>query len=183
MIDFNTFSVDMPHEWTDEELEEDQAYYARLVEQVKLAMSKVGASKYELGLELLRLYESKVYVSDSGWIYPYKNANGKYFSRAGNYEFFSECEKKFNLDKSQVSRYINIVDEFGDRENGLKPEWAAYSWSQLVELLPLTSEERAKITPEMTIKAIREYKEKLVATSQQEEKTENWNVKSVATSQ
>ena len=77
------------------------------------------------------------------------------------------CE--FGLDKTQVSRYMNIVDEFGDGLRGFKKEWEPYSYSQLCELLPLSSEQRKPIQPDWTIKRIREYKKSLVATSQQGE--------------
>lgn len=179
MIDFISVDSDI-RLLTDEELAEDREYYAQLVTEVKRAMSCIGASKYELGLNLIRLYESKVFGSDSGWVFSGQTSDKKYRCYSDSYVFFCECVKKFDLDKSQVSRYMNIVDEFGDRENGLKPEWAAYSWSQLVELLPLTPEERGKINPEMTIAAIRECKQSLVATSQQKEAADK---KSVAMSQ
>lgn len=100
------------------------------------------------------------------------------------------CEKNFGLDKSAVSRCINVYREFNASncvtyENGLKqrgaaielsPEWNEYSYSQLCEILPLTPEQRKDISPDMSVKQIREYKKYLkskksdnsVATSQQE---------------
>ncbi len=88
--------------------------------------------------------------------------------------FFAYCYEEFGLDKTQVSRYMNIVDEFGDGLRGFKKEWEPYSYSQLCELLPLTPHQREAIKPDWTIKRIREYKKSLVATSQQsdEEKPE-----------
>ena len=81
--------------------------------------------------------------------------------------FFAYCYDEFGLDKTQVSRYMNIVDEFGEGLRGFKKEWEPYSYSQLCELLPLSSEQRKPIQPDWTIKRIREYKKSLVATSQQ----------------
>lgn len=179
MIDFREDHITYRN-FTAEELAEEREYYAQLITEVKRAMSGIGASKYALGLELKRLYESDVYCTDPGWVSPCKSDDGTISCYLCSYVFFRECEKNFDLDKSQVSRYMNIVDEFGDGENGLKQEWSAYSWSQLVELLPLTPEERKEITPEMTIKAIRAYKENLVATSQQDKPSDKT---SVATSQ
>ena len=182
MIDFREDHITYRN-FTAEELAEERGYYAQLITEVKRAMSGIGASKYALGLELKRLYESDVYCTDPGWVSPCKSDDGTISCYLCSYVFFRECEKNFDLDKSQVSRYMNIVDEFGDGENGLKQEWSAYSWSQLVELLPLTPEERKEITPEMTIKAIRAYKEKLVATSQQEKSSGKADEIAVATSQ
>lgn len=75
--------------------------------------------------------------------------------------FFAYCYDEFGLDKTQVSRYMNIVDEFGDGLRGFKKEWEPYSYSQLCELLPLSSEQRKPIQPDWTIKRIREYKKSL----------------------
>lgn len=81
--------------------------------------------------------------------------------------FFAYCYDEFGLDKTQVSRYMNIVDECGEGLRGFKKEWEPYSYSQLCELLPLSSEQRKPIQPDWTIKRIREYKKSLVAMSQQ----------------
>lgn len=83
--------------------------------------------------------------------------------------FFAYCYDTFGLDKTQVSRFMNIVDEFGNKMIGFKKCWEKYSYSQLCELLPLTEEQRKPVKPDWTIKKIREYKKSLVATSQQEE--------------
>lgn len=83
--------------------------------------------------------------------------------------FFAYCENVFALEKSQVSRLMNIADEFGDKARGFKAEWKDYKYSQLCELLPLTEEQRKAVKPDWSIKKIREYKKTLVATSQQEE--------------
>ena len=83
--------------------------------------------------------------------------------------FFAYCENKFALEKSQVSRLMNIADEFGNKARGFKVQWKDFKYSQLCELLPLTEEQRKAVKPDWSIKKIREYKKTLVATSQQEE--------------
>ena len=83
--------------------------------------------------------------------------------------FFAYCENVFALEKSQVSRLMNISDEFGNRARGFKVQWKDYKYSQLCELLPLTEEQRKAVKSDWSIKKIREYKKTLVATSQQEE--------------
>ena len=82
---------------------------------------------------------------------------------------FAYCEDKFALEKSQVSRLMNIADEFGNKARGFKAQWKDFKYSQLCELLPLTEEQRKAVKPDWSIKKIREYKKTLVATSQQEE--------------
>lgn len=146
-------------------------------DEIRTAAQRVGVSKIKLWFKLIALFESKDYSADPGWILPKLGLNGKYQGCRDSFVFFSYCEKHFGLDKSQVSRYMNVADEFGDRTDGVKPGWKYYSYSQLVELLPLSSEQRKAVKPEWTVKEIRDYK-KLVATSQQD-RTEN----TVATSQ
>ncbi|MDE7265073.1 MAG: hypothetical protein K2N52_02225 [Clostridia bacterium] len=76
--------------------------------------------------------------------------------------FFEYCYNEFGLDKTQVSRYMNIVDEFGDALRGYQERWKNYSYSQLCELLPLTSEQRKPVESSWTIRQIRDYKKNLV---------------------
>lgn len=100
------------------------------------------------------------------------------------------CDKNLGLDKSAVSRCINVFREFNASnyvkcENGVKSkgaaidlaeQWKDYSYTQLCEMLPLNPEQRKNINPDMTIKEIREYKKSLkekdtsssVASTQQE---------------
>ena len=84
--------------------------------------------------------------------------------------FFGVCEYEFGLDKSQVSRLMNVVDEFC-YDKKLKAQWKDHKWSLLVEMLPLSPEEREKVLSSWTVREIREFKKSLlpVATSQQEE--------------
>lgn len=90
-----------------------------------------------------------------------------------NFEDF--CLANFNLDKSAVSRCINVYREFNASndvkyKNGVKTkgaaievaeDWKDYSYTQLTEILPLMPEQRKAISPDMTIKEIREYKKSL----------------------
>ena len=92
--------------------------------------------------------------------------------------FFSVCEDEVGLDKSQVSRLMNVVDEFCC-DKKLKAEWKDYRWSHLVEMLPLSPEERSKVLPTWTVRQIRDLKKSFVpdATSQQDsdiEAPEKW---------
>lgn len=67
----------------------------------------------------------------------------------------------FGFEKSQVYNYINVYDRFHDKE-----EFEGYSFSKLVEFLPLTDEcLLSNFHPEMTIKQIREKKKQLFQTS------------------
>lgn len=89
--------------------------------------------------------------------------------------FFAVCEYEFGLDKSQVSRHMNVVDEFC-QGGAICTQWAEYKWSLLVEMLPLTPEERAKVQPDWTVRQLRDFKKSFNppadATSQQAEPEE-----------
>lgn len=162
------------------ELEEVRDKLRLCLKDIKAAISQIGNSKIYLGFKLIDLYKSKDYAADPFLLSDRLDLRGRQKGLGDVFAFFSYCEKYFDLDKSQVSRYMNVADEFGDMAaNGVKSEWKDYSYSQLVELLPLSSEQRKEVKPDWTIKRIREYKQNLVATSQQDISTQ----KSVATSQ
>lgn len=127
-----------------------------------LAASKTNY--FYLGAHLLDIWNTKTYgIHDYSSFYNYSGAN-----------FFDYCEVYFGLDKSQVSRYMNIVSEFGDGLRGFKDEYKEYSYSLLTEMLSLTPEQRKKVKSDWTIKQVRDYKKELagetVATSQPKEK-------------
>lgn len=103
------------------------------------------------------------------------------FSRCGYYRDFGFasleefCEVNLGLDKSSVSRCINVYRTFNASnsisfKNGveikgaaieLADEWKDYSYTQLCEMLPLSPEQRKDITPDMSVSQIREYKKNL----------------------
>ena len=128
---------------------------------------------FYLGVHLIDLYNSDLYrVYAKGITYEQMRIEYNLPIGAGNLcseYFFAYCEDKFALEKSQVSRLMNIVDEFGNKARGFKVQWKDFKYSQLCELLPLTEEQRKAVKSDWSIKKIREYKKTLVATSQQEE--------------
>ena len=129
-----------------------------------------------LGVHLIDLYSSNSYSVLDGLRYNHETIRSEYGFNlpigAGNCcadFFFAYCFDEFGLDKTQVSRLMNIVDEFGDGLRCFKKKWEKFGYSQLCELLPLSDEKRKPVKPDWTIKKIREYKKSLVATSQQGE--------------
>lgn len=129
-----------------------------------------------LGVHLIDLYSSNSYSVIDGLRYNHETIRSEYGFNlpigAGNCcadFFFAYCFDEFGLDKTQVSRLMNIVDEFGDGLRCFKKKWEKFGYSQLCELLPLSDEERKPVKPDWTVKKIREYKKSLVATSQQVE--------------
>lgn len=126
---------------------------------------------FYLGVHLIDLYTSNAYATEPYSIGTLQVEGWKVPVGAGNCcstFFFAYCFGKFGLDKSQVSRYMNIVSEFGDGLRGFKNMWDKFSYSQLVELLPLSAEQRKPVKASWTIKQIRDYKKSLVATQAEE---------------
>lgn len=109
----------------------------------------------------------------------YEFKNFEYYKDFGYDNFQEFCLKNFKLEKSGISRHINVWLNFAAEQNGSRKMWlddrfSEYSYSQLVAMLPLKEEERKKIKPEMTIKEINKFKKNKksskVATSQPEKK-------------
>lgn len=99
------------------------------------------------------------------------------------YDNFYECiEKNFHMDKSAVSRVISVWNEFCSKDDAdsrkmwIDDRYEKYSYSQLVEMLPLKEQERRRVTSDMTVSQIRNYKKSLKEQTSKKKK-------SVATSQ
>ena len=88
----------------------------------------------------------------------------------------------FHMDKSAVSRVISVWNEFCSKDDAdsrkmwIDDRYEKYSYSQLVEMLPLKEQERRRVTSDMTVSQIRNYKKSLKEQTSKKKK-------SVATSQ
>lgn len=79
----------------------------------------------------------------------------------GGYQNFGEYVRaECGLSESTASRHIARMEQFSEGGNSpkLADRYAEYSASQLQEMLYLTDEQREQVTPEMTVKEIREVK-------------------------
>ena len=109
----------------------------------------------------------------------------KYYEDFGYDNFYDFVDANFHMDKSAVSRCINVFLKFSRRTENDLPQmfiddsYSKYSYSQLCEMLPMDEEQIKQIKPEMTIAAIREKKKEWkfdkrpVATSQQKSAMKN----------
>lgn len=132
------------------------------------------AQKYQLGCDLIDFYNSRSYscrCKDEA-VKRYGSFIGQ---NASAKVFFAVCEIEFGLDKAQVSRLMNIVSEFGDDRKGIREEYKTYKWSVLAEILPLNAEQRKQITPDMTIKQVREKKKEWLRRRNKKESDEDIN--------
>lgn len=71
------------------------------------------------------------------------------------------ARSEYGLDESVTSRFINIAERYGDGNGRLRAEYASFTYSKLGEMLTLPSEVASIVTPDMTVKDIREIKEEV----------------------
>ena len=163
MIDFEKYNEQGRY------IKSDKSECEKIIKDIVSCVNKSFLDKYELGRKLIDFFNSERYAG-----YENKECVKLYSLKVLNFnlhqsKFFAICEYEFGLEKSVVSRLMNIVDEFGDGEKGLKAEFSKYKYSVLVEMLSLSPEERKEIKPEWTVTQVRNFKKSLVATSQQDE--------------
>lgn len=91
-----------------------------------------------------------------------------YYRDFGYVDFYECVQKNFGMDKSAVSRCISVWKEFAayddkvdSRKMWVDERYKNYSYSQLIEMLPLKKEQRRCIRPDMSVKEIREFKRNL----------------------
>lgn len=90
-----------------------------------------------------------------------KIKNEELFLAVGSSSFSDFCESRFGISKSQASRLVQISEKFLNEkvidENGKEfYTYEEYTTSKLVEMLKATPEQLNIITPDMTVKEIRE---------------------------
>lgn len=89
-----------------------------------------------------------------------------YHWQFGYWDFYNFCAANFGLDRSIVSRLMEVSKEFSKKNDNMQrsptmfidDKYKDYSYSQLCEMLPLSSDQRKQIKPNMTVKQIRELK-------------------------
>lgn len=96
----------------------------------------------------------------------------KYHEKLGYDNFYEFCLYNYKMDKSAVSRCINVFKRFSDKSKDknelpginkmwINPAYKEYSYSQLCEMVTMDDKDLKKITPDMSIKTIREKKKEI----------------------
>lgn len=145
-------------------LKEQKKEYNRLVGLIKREYGKVENSSLNIAFALHQIYSQELYLHDG-----FKN--------------ISECgEEHFNLGKTTVNAFINVIEKFGKRdENGcilygkeqtIIEEFEKFTWSKLCLLTSVPSEYLELFDSSMTAKQIREKKQEIakLITSNEETK-------------
>ncbi len=123
--------------------------YAELEEQVtiiKVGCGLISRSYIQIGFALKEIRDRKLYKAAS---------NG--------YNSFEDIEtfalKVFGFSRTTTYNLLGVVSEFCDSSKKALKEWYTdYSYSKLVEMLPLNYKQYVKIEPEATVSEIRELK-------------------------
>ena len=120
-------------------LDPEQMGYQDSVEIIKDESFKIQKSFVKIGWYLKHIRDNQLYVEDG-------------------YANIYECAAdQFGYSQSSVSRFINICEKFSKNQNSpeLDTRYAGFDKSQMIEMLPLNSDELAKVTPDMTVSQIR----------------------------
>lgn len=134
---------------------------------IRMNLSEDKDSKFRLGSYLRALFHSKDFRAVCYIYFPIGNVRN-----CSGTVYFRYLKETFDLDRSVVSRLVNVYDEFGDGEGHCAPEWADFRWSALAEMLPLTPEQRKAVKPSWKREEIRAFKKSLTATTAEDEPTE-----------
>ncbi len=71
------------------------------------------------------------------------------------------AKEEYGICRTDLYNMLAVVEEFGDVDGNIFYEGSLFTFYQLVEMLPLTYEQRKKIQPNWTIAEIRAYKKSL----------------------
>lgn len=96
-----------------------------------------------------------------GWYLKHIQENELY--REDGYANINECAAaQFGYSQSTVSRFIGICEKFSKDHDSpeLDERYSGFDKSQMIEMLPMDQEQLEQVKQEMTVKQIREIKEK-----------------------
>lgn len=123
-------------------LDPEQMNYRDSIEIIKDESFKIQKSFVKIGWYLKHIRDNELYREDG-----YANV----------YECAAD---QLGYSQSTVSRFINICEKFSKGNNSpeLDAKYAGFDKSQMIEMLPMEPEQLEKVTPDMTVKQIRDVK-------------------------
>lgn len=141
-------------------------------EEFKAALLGLSVSEFRaFNEELWRLFldEKNSRLSVCFAIYRFYKAIGK--RKKGS--FLSYCNEAFHLERTQVMRSVQIVEEFAnEKKDALAEEYQDFSLSLLAELLTIPKNERHKVTSTWTVRNVRELRQILERSESAEDENE-----------
>lgn len=95
-----------------------------------------------------------------------------YYKEHGYQNVYEYAEMELNFKRTSTKNFINVATTFGNKyydsnttscsylpTMSLKPEYENFNYSQLTEMLAMSPTQRKKVTPDMTVKQIRQMKQ------------------------
>lgn len=121
----------------------DKFQLDELTREIKRTMHRSARDAVQLGYMLRRVVEDKLYLES------YQD-----------FDSYLQCE--LQMDYSMANRFIGINKKFSVAGNSMQiaDKYEQYSQGLLIEMLSMTPEQAAEITPDMTIKQAREAKQR-----------------------
>lgn len=138
--------------------------YKSVIEDIKEYSQEAVLNFLQIGRLFKRVKEEKLYeIEDYSSVYEF-------------------ALNKFGYRETSVKNFISVFEKYADSEDldydyfDIKEEYKNYSFTSLVELLPVPEEEiREKYSPEMSVKEIRQTKVISQLTDQLQEKVKKYN--------
>lgn len=111
--------------------------------EIKKAMRRSAKEAVRLGYMLRQMTERQLWTA--------------YFSSLDEY-----LEKELHMEYSMANRFMNINRKFSERGDSMEiaEKYEAYSQGCLIEMLSMPPELEAQVTPDMTVRQVREIKRK-----------------------
>ena len=113
-------------------------------EEIKSCIKNIRQNFFKLGVMLSAIKDSEDIKTIFNWKLGRECKNV--------YEY---AEQEFKFSKSTTANLMGIVKRFGNLNKSLKKEYEPYLYSQLCEMLPLTSEQLDLVSPDMSKREIR----------------------------
>lgn len=120
--------------------------------------TKVG---YDDSIEIIKeeLVKTRKSFVKIGW-YLKHIQEGELYKEDGFQNIYDFAFQKFNLSQPTATRFMKVCEKYSVNHDTpeLDDKYADYSVSQLFEMLPMTPEQEEQVTPETTVKEMRQIK-------------------------
>lgn len=141
-------------------------------DEIKKSFGVVVKNKFLVGCRLLQIWNERSFCCKYNDVKKRYDLYNYGYRTSHQNVFYAVCNEFLGLDKKEVQLYMNVADSFVDKYTyEIKSKYKDFKWYQLVEMVPLSEEQRAAIDPSWPRQKIRDYK-KTLAQPKEEKKAE-----------
>lgn len=127
----------------------------------KASLIKPEQLGYKDSLDIIKDESNKIQKSfvKIGWYLKHIRDN-KLYSEGGYANIWECAADQLGYSQPTASRFINICEKFSKDHNSpeLDDKYAGFDKSQMIEMLPMEQEQLDRVSPDMTVKQIRDIK-------------------------